>query len=174
MEGRRGRQRKGGLGRPFLLHVDRPGLAWGMLGTLRDITKPYAPYAPTLLRWITGLFLLAHGIPKLFHIPEFAAMVEANIVRSPLHYLVVLGTITVENVFAICLILGFKVRDIALMIALWFFGVAFVAHGASLGLLFNLESGDDQVKFEYPFLIAVNCLVLSIRGAGRLAFDKED
>ena len=101
-------------------------------------------------------------------------MVEANIVRSPLHYLVVLGTITVENVFAICLILGFKVRDIALMIALWFFGVAFVAHGASLGLLFNLESGDDQVKFEYPFLIAVNCLVLSIRGAGRLAFDKED
>ncbi|MEQ8353021.1 MAG: DoxX family protein [Leptospiraceae bacterium] len=145
-----------------------------MLGTLRDITKPYAPYAPTLLRWITGLFLLAHGIPKLFHIPEFTAMVEANYLRAPLHYPIVAGTLAVETALALCLIVGFKVRDIALIIACWFFGVAFVAHGSSLGLLFNLESGDNQVKFEYPFLIAVNCLVLSIRGAGRLAFDKED
>lgn len=101
-------------------------------------------------------------------------MVEANYLRAPLHYPIVAGTLAVETALALCLIVGFKVRDIALIIACWFFGVAFVAHGSSLGLLFNLESGDNQVKFEYPFLIAVNCLVLSIRGAGRLAFDKED
>ncbi|MCB1164986.1 MAG: DoxX family protein [Leptospiraceae bacterium] len=145
-----------------------------MLGTLKDILKPYAPYAPTLLRWVTGIFLLAHGIPKLFHVPIFLDSIAQNIVGFPLNYIVGIGTLIVENLLAIFLILGFKVRESALFIACWFFGVSFVAHGANIIELFNLNSGDDQVKFEYPFLLAVNCLVLAIRGAGRLGFDPED
>ena len=145
-----------------------------MIPSLREIVKPYSPYAPTLLRWVTGMFLLAHGIPKLFQIPSFAAGVEESIVGFPIHYVVVAGTLIVENALALCLIFGFKVRETALITACWFFGIAFVAHGTKIGLLFNLASGYDQVKFEYPFLIAVNCLVLSIRGAGKFAIDPED
>ncbi|MCB1168743.1 MAG: DoxX family protein [Leptospiraceae bacterium] len=145
-----------------------------MIPPLRDIVKPYAPYAPSLLRWITGLFLLAHGFPKLFAVPEFLDAVGQHIAPVPLNYPVVFGTLIVENVLALFLIFGFQVRESALITACWFFGVAFVAHGTSLGAVFNLDFADNQVNFEYPFLIAINCLVLCVRGAGKLGFDPED
>ncbi len=112
-----------------------------------------------MLRVVVGLLLVAHGIPKLFDIGSFVGYV-ASITGEPLNWPVAIGTIMVEFLGGILLVVGFQLRPVALLVGLWFLGISVVVHFSDFLLIFNLI-GDSQTSFEYPFLIAISSLALA-------------
>ena len=128
---------------------------------INKIIDQYQGLSITVLRVVTGALLLAHGIPKLNGIEGLAGYI-ANFMPEPLNWAAAIGTIIVEVVFGLALIVGIKTRIAGILSGLWFLGIAFTVHGKDMIDIFNLNSGDNQTAFEYPFLVAICALVAGV------------
>lgn len=117
--------------------------------------------ATLLLRLTVGFILLAHGVPKVFGIAGFFGWMNSMFPAGIAEVLAIV-TILVEVVGGLFLIIGYQTRFTALASAFLFFGIAFMVHAKELFLIFNLNGGDGQTAFEFPFLIAMTSLALSL------------
>ena len=139
--------------------------------TLRSnlLVKPLAPiyaaaepYALPLLRVVTGLWLLPHGIPK---IGNFAGTAEflGGLGYYPGWFWTTVVIVT-EVVFGLMLAAGFLTRLAALFIFIHLLNVT--AFHWSNGFLWP-DGG-----WEYPVMWAAAALVFVIRGGGPLSVDR--
>lgn len=116
-----------------------------------------------VLRIVTGLILLAHGIPKLLNVAGFVSHI-AGIFPEPLNWIVGIITLIVEVVGGILLVINYRAYLSGLATAILFFGIAAIMQGAHFVEIFNSVSSDGQSKFEYPFLIGVAGLAIFLSG----------
>lgn len=120
-----------------------------------------------VLRIVTGLILLAHGIPKILNIEGFVSFV-GSFVPSPLNWVAGILTLIIEVIGGIFLLIGFKTRLTGLAVSILFALVALVVHSAQFFQVFNRNPGDGQSLFEFPLLIAVIGFTLfTASGGGR-------
>lgn len=116
--------------------------------------------ASLLLRLTLGFLLVAHGVPKIFGLAGFFGWM-GSMFPSGIAEILAIITILVEVGGGIFLLVGYQTRLAALASALLFLGISFMMHSKELGLIFNLNGGDNQTVFEFPFLIAMASLALS-------------
>lgn len=121
-----------------------------------------APYGITLLRVSLGILFLAHVGLKVFvfTIPGFLAYFASLHLPAVLAY----GTIALEALGGIALVLGIYAPWVAIPLALEMLGTIVLVHGAN-GWLFTNKGGG----WEYPAFWAVSLVVLSLLGDGALA-----
>ena len=121
-----------------------------------------APYGITLLRVSLGILFLAHVGLKVFGftIPGFVAYFASLHLPAILAY----GTIALEALGGIALVLGIYAPWVAIPLALEMLGTIVLVHGAN-GWLFTNKGGG----WEYPAFWAVSLVVLSLLGDGALA-----
>ena len=132
---------------------------------IKPLAPVYAatePYALPLLRIVTGLWLLPHGIPK---IGGFAGTAEflGSIGYNPGWFWTVVA-IVVEVVFALMLAAGFLTRLAALFIFIHMLNII-AFHWPN-----GFSNGDNG--WEYPGLWAAAVLVFLLRGGGHLSVDR--
>ncbi len=119
---------------------------------------PWAPRALSVLRIITGLMIIEHGMGKIFHFPALPAY--ANI--QPLSLLGVAGFI--ELIGGALLILGLWTRPAAFIVA-GEMGVGyFIAH-ASKSFFPLLNGGSLAIMYCFT------CLYLATAGGGPYSVD---
>ncbi|MCR9142605.1 MAG: DoxX family membrane protein [bacterium] len=132
--------------------------------------------AATLLRVTVGLICMAHGVPKLLALVSgdmgFVNSMSAMFGGALIGWAIVLITIIVEALGGLLLVLGVRVRLSGLAVAALFFGIAVIMHGSDFPAMFGVGDGA-QVKFEFPFLIAVGGLALAFLGSGRHALMRD-
>lgn len=135
----------------------------------RLLIKPMAPvyaaaepYALPLLRIVTGLWFLPHGLPK---IAGFGGTAEflANTGYYPGWFWAVVA-ILAETVVALMLAAGFLTRLAALILFIYMLNI--VAFHWSKGFMWA-DGG-----WEYPGLWAAAILVFLLRGGGYLSVDR--
>ncbi len=121
-----------------------------------------APYGITLLRVSLGILFLTHVGLKVFvfTIPGFVAYFASLHLPAILAY----GTIALEALGGIALVLGIYAPWVAIPLALEMLGTIVLVHGAN-GWLFTNKGGG----WEYPAFWAVSLVVLSLLGDGALA-----
>jgi len=132
---------------------------------IKPLAPVYAatePYALPLLRIVTGLWLLPHGIPK---IGNFAGTADflANTGYHPGWFWTIVA-IVVEVVFALMLAAGFLTRLAALFIFVHMLNII-AFHWPN-----GFSNGDNG--WEYPGLWAAAILVFLLRGGGYLSVDR--
>lgn len=115
--------------------------------------------AAFILRVSTGLFMLVHGLVKLFIFTPAgtAGYFESIGLPGALGYL----TMLIEVLGGIALIVGFHTRWVALVMVPVLLGAAFFGHGAN-GFTFSNQGGG----WEYPVLWAIVMFALSLLGDG--------
>lgn len=131
----------------------------------RPLAPVYAaaePYALPLLRIVTGLWLLPHGVPK---IGNFAGTAEflGGLGYNPSWFWTTIVIVT-EVIFGLMLAAGFLTRLAALFIFIHLLNVVAFHWGNG----FSWSQGG----WEYPGLWAVAALVFLIRGGGYLSVDR--
>ena len=121
-----------------------------------------APYAVLLLRVSLGVMFLAHVALKIFvfTVPGFVGYFAS----LGLPAIVAYGTIALELLGGIALILGIYVSWVALPLAIEVLGTIVLVHGAN-GWLFTNKGGG----WEYPAFWTVGLIVLYLLGDGALA-----
>ena len=121
-----------------------------------------APYGITLLRVSLGILFLAHVALKVFvfTIPGFVSYFASLHLPAILAY----GTIALEAIGGVALVLGIYATWVAVPLALEMLGTIVIVHGAN-GWLFTDKGGG----WEYPAFWAVCLVVLSLLGDGALA-----
>ena len=126
------------------------------------IRSSTAPYGVALLRVSLGILFLAHVALKVFvfTIPGFVGYFASLHLPPIMAY----GTIALELVGGVALILGIYAPWIAIPLALEMLGTIVIVHGAN-GWLFTNKGGG----WEYPAFWAVSLVVLSLLGDGALA-----
>jgi len=132
---------------------------------IRPLAPVYAaaePYVLPLLRVVTGLWLLPHGLPKIGNFGETAEFL-AGLGYYPGWFWTLLVILT-ETVAAVMLAAGFLTRLAALMIFIHMLNI--VAFHSSNG--FTWSDGG----WEYPGLWAIAALVFLVRGGGHLSVDR--
>jgi putative oxidoreductase len=126
------------------------------------IKSSTAPYAALLLRVSLGVMFLAHVALKIFvfTVPGFVGYFAS----LGLPAIVAYGTIALELLGGIALILGIYVSWVALPLAIEMLGTIVLVHGAN-GWLFTNKGGG----WEYPAFWTVGLIVLYLLGDGALA-----
>ena len=126
------------------------------------IKSSTAPYAVLLLRVSLGVMFLAHVALKIFvfTVPGFVGYFGS----LGLPAIVAYGTIALELLGGIALILGIYVSWVALPLALEMLGTIVLVHGAN-GWLFTNKGGG----WEFPAFWTVGLVVLYLLGDGALA-----
>jgi len=126
------------------------------------INTSTAPYAALLLRVSLGIMFLAHVALKLlvFTIPGFVEFFG----KLGLPPLLAYGTIALEVIGGIALILGIYAPWIALPLAAEMLGTIVLVHGQN-GWLFTNKGGG----WEYPAFWAVGLVALFLLGDGAFA-----
>lgn len=134
---------------------------------MKEQTPEPCELAATLLRVSSGGLFLAHGWLKLaVFTPTGTAGYFASL---GLPTWMAYATIAAELLGGLALILGFRVREVALALIPVLLGAAFFGHGGN-GFWFNNEGGG----WEYPVFWALTLLVLSLLGSGAYAISKKE
>jgi len=119
----------------------------------------YEKYGPTLLRITLGTIFLAHSAylkVMVFTIPGTVGFFESLGLPAFSAYAVMFA----EIVGGILLILGVRVRETAAVLAIVSLGATWTHSG--FGWLFSNQGGG----WEYPFFLAITCIVQSLLGTG--------
>jgi len=126
------------------------------------IKSSTAPYGILLLRVSLGVMFLAHVALKIFvfTVPGFVGYFGS----LGLPAIVAYGTIALELLGGIALILGIYVSWVALPLAIEVLGTIVLVHGAN-GWLFTNKGGG----WEFPAFWTVGLIVLYLLGDGALA-----
>ena len=126
------------------------------------IRSSTAPYGIALLRVSLGILFLAHVALKIFvfTIPGFVGYFASLHLPAVMAY----GTIALEALGGIALILGVYAPWVAIPLALEMLGTIVMVHGAN-GWLFTNKGGG----WEYPAFWAAALVVLSLLGDGAFA-----
>ena len=126
------------------------------------IKSSTAPYAILLLRVSLGVMFLAHVALKIFvfTVPGFVGYFAS----LGLPAIVAYGTIALELLGGIALILGIYVSWVALPLAIEVLGTIVLVHGAN-GWLFTNKGGG----WEYPAFWTVGLIALYLLGDGAFA-----
>jgi len=126
------------------------------------IKSSTAPYAVLLLRVSLGVMFLAHVALKIFvfTVPGFVGYFAS----LGLPAIVAYGTIALELLGGIALILGIYVSWVALPLAIEVLGTIILVHGAN-GWLFTNKGGG----WEYPAFWTVGLIALYLLGDGAFA-----
>ena len=138
-----------------------------LIPSLGRALEALQPYAYPLMRFATGIMFVPHGAQKLFG--WFGGNVEATIAGfskmgfEPATFLVYLVAV-VEFFGGLSIAFGFLTRFWALAGAIFLFVATFFAHWPNG--FFWTKGG-----YEYPLLWCILCIVIFIRGPGRLAID---
>lgn len=120
-----------------------------------------ASYGALLLRVALGVIFLAHSAYLkvfVFTIPGTVGFFSSLGLPGVLAY----GVIAAEVIGGIMLILGVRVRETAVILAVVSLGAVWAHSG--YGWLFNNEGGG----WEYPLFLAVTCVVQALLGPGAL------
>jgi putative oxidoreductase len=120
-----------------------------------------APYAVLLLRVITGVYMLTHGLIKLFVFTPAGTAGYFQSIGLPGWLGVV--TMVIEIVGGIALVLGLGTRLVALIMVPVLLGAALFGHGGN-GFTFSNAGGG----WEYPVLWAF--VMAAIAGLGDGAY----
>ena len=121
----------------------------------------FEDFGPTLLRVSLGIIFLAHSAYLkvfVFTVPGTVGFFESIGLPGLLAYAV----LAAEIIGGAMLILGIKVREAAVALAVVALGASYVHAGA--GWLFTNEGGG----WEYPLFLAVACVVQALIGPGAL------
>lgn len=121
----------------------------------------YDNYGPTVLRIALGIIFLAHSAYLkvfVFTIPGTVGFFESLGLPGFAAYLV----LAAEIVGGALLILGLRVRETALVLAVVSLGATWAHLGA--GWVFSNQGGG----WEYPLFLAVACIVQALLGPGAL------
>lgn len=132
---------------------------------IRPLAPVYAaaePYALPLLRVVTGLWLLPHGLPKIGNFGGTAEFLS-GLGYYPGWFWALIVILT-ETVLAVMLAAGFLTRLAAAIIFIHLLNV--VAFHWKNGFVWS-DGG-----WEYPGLWAVAVLVFLVRGGGHLSVDR--
>ncbi len=121
-----------------------------------------APYAALLLRVVTGLLFLTHGLTKLFVFTPAGTMGFFESLGLP--GWLGAATMVFEILGGLALILGIATRLVSLVGALVLLGAAFTAHWAN-GFSFANAGGG----WEYPVMWAFVQVALALIGDGAYA-----
>jgi putative oxidoreductase len=122
----------------------------------------YQHYGPTTLRIALGIIFLAHSAYLkifVFTIPGTVGFFESLGLPGLAAYLV----LAAEIIGGTLLILGVRVRETALVLAVVSFGATWAHFGA--GWVFSNQGGG----WEYPLFLAVACVVQALLGPGALS-----
>jgi len=120
----------------------------------------YLPFAGRLL---IGLPFLLFGVGKAVTYGATVAMIEA--VGLPLPPLAFLGAVTLEIVGGLMLVLGYKVRPVAAILAVFSIVTAIYFHA-------NLTDQNTFVHFFKNVMMAGGLLQIAHFGAGALSIDE--
>ena len=121
----------------------------------------YETYGPTVLRIALGAIFLAHSAYLklfVFTLPGTVGFFESLGLPALSAYLVLFA----EIVGGALLILGVRVRETALVLAIVSLGATWAHAGA--GWVFTNEGGG----WEYPLFLAVACIAQALLGPGAL------
>ena len=121
----------------------------------------YQSYGPTVLRVALGLVFLAHSAYLklvVYSVPGTVGFFESLGLPAFSAYAVILA----EIVGGALLILGIRVREAALALAVVSLGATWAHLGA--GWVFSNEGGG----WEYPLFLAVACIAQALLGPGAL------
>lgn len=121
------------------------------------------PYGAALLRIALGVIFIAHSAYLkifVFTLPGTVGFFQSLGLPGVAAY----ATIAVEVIGGLMLILGFRVREAALALAVVSLGATWAHFGA--GWLFTNEGGG----WEYPLFLAVASLSVALLGPGALRF----
>lgn len=120
--------------------------------------------AQVLLRITFGVLLLAHGLLKVlvFGVDGTVGFFASLGLPAIAAYLVMAG----EVLGGIALIVGYRVRTVALLSLPILLGALWVHSGA--GWLFSNKGGG----WEFPLLLVVLAVVLALQGGGRCFISK--
>ena len=121
----------------------------------------YQNFGPTLLRIALGAIFLAHGAYlklMVFGIDGTVGFFQSLGLPAAAAY----GVIAAEAIGGTLLILGVRVRETALILAVVSLGATWAHSGA--GWLFTNEGGG----WEYPLFLTVASLAQALLGAGAL------
>jgi putative oxidoreductase len=132
---------------------------------IKPLASVYAatePYVLPLLRIVTGLWLLPHGIPKIGNFGGTAEFLGGLGYQPGWFWALV--AIVVEVVFGLMLAAGFLTRLAALFIFIHMLNI--IAFHWPNGFM----SGDGG--WEYPGMWAAAALVFLVRGGGHLSVDR--
>ncbi len=120
------------------------------------------PYGATVLRVALGVIFLAHSAYLkvfVFTVPGTVGFFES----LGLPAIVAYGTLAVEIIGGVMLILGLRVREVALALAAVSLGATWAHAGA--GWLFTNTGGG----WEYPLFLAVASFAQALLGPGAFA-----
>lgn len=120
-----------------------------------------APYAALLLRLVNGLLFVTHGLTKLLVFTPAGTMKFFASIGLPGWLGVV--TMVIEILGGVALILGAKVREVSVVLALVLFGATFSVHIHN-GFSFANPNGG----WEYPMMWAF--VMIALAGVGEGAF----
>lgn len=125
-----------------------------------------ADLGAALLRIVSGIYFLVHGLTKLFIFTPAGTAGYFQSIGLPgfLGYI----TMIVEILGAIALIVGFKSRIASAVLALVLLGATWFGHAGN-GFGFGNPGGG----WEYPFYWAVAMAALAMIGPGAFAVDKK-
>lgn len=121
----------------------------------------YEAYGPTLLRIALGVIFVAHSAYLkvfVFTLPGTVGFFESLGLNAPIAYAV----LAAEAIGGVLLVLGIRVRETALALAVVAFGATWVHAGA--GWVFSNEGGG----WEYPLFLGIACIAQALLGPGAL------
>jgi len=135
-----------------------------MIPALAGTYAKAEPWAYLLLRVVTGAMLIAHGCPRLMAGP--AAVAAGAMARRGIEsaYVVACIAIFLELVGAVCIIIGFLTRPMALLLVIEF--VIIVYSHLTMG---GWGVGGGGAEFAFLWLIAL--IYILIRGGGPYSVD---
>lgn len=129
--------------------------------------EKYQHYGPTLLRITLGIVFIAHSLYLKVFVFTMGGTVDffESIGLPGFSAYVVMLT---EIIGGLLLILGIRVQETAIALAVIAFGAVWVHSGN--GWLFTNQGGG----WEYPLFLAIVCLVQSLIGSGSLRLNAAD
>jgi putative oxidoreductase len=133
-----------------------------VIPALDGVYRTLAPFTEPLIRIVAGLWLAAHGYPKLFGNTAATADFFAKVGFEPGMFWAIAVGLT-EFVGGLCLALGLLTRLVCVPILI--FLVTAVAYHRRFGFYWDLKG------FEYPLFWAIVVVHFLVRGGGPWSID---
>ncbi|PYD90674.1 DoxX family protein [Pseudomonas syringae pv. pisi] len=142
-----------------------------LLPQLDAFCRRAEPVLYALLRFVFGIVMFTHGLPKALGIPH-GSMADPmagstrliqDVMGLPFAPQLAFLVMLLETIGALMLALGWWARPVALLIALQMAGICY-----ALGPTWPwIDRG-----IEFPFLMGFLALYIGVRGSGRFALDR--